>query len=61
MGVLRLSLSLCDTKSTHSDMSPQQDIFNQAIERFTAEQEEVRTAAAFAAGKAVVFAQGQSC
>lgn len=31
-------------------MSPQQDIFNQAIERFTAEQEEVRTAAAFAAG-----------
>ena len=37
-----------------SDMSPQQEIFNQAIERFTAEQEEVRTAAAFAAGNIAV-------
>lgn len=37
-----------------SDMSPQHDIFNQAIERFTAEQEEVRTAAAFAAGNIAV-------
>lgn len=31
-------------------MSPQQDMFNAAIDRFGAEQEEVRTAAAFAAG-----------
>ncbi|TBU30790.1 TIP120-domain-containing protein [Dichomitus squalens] len=36
------------------DMSPQQEIFNQAIERFAAEQEEVRTAAAFAAGNIAV-------
>ena len=39
---------------TFSDMSPQQEIFNQAIEKFTAEQEEVRTAAAFAAGNIAV-------
>lgn len=32
-------------------MSPQQEIFNGAIERFSSEVEEVRTAAAFAAGK----------
>ena len=32
-------------------MSPQQDIFNHAIDKFIAEQEEVRTAAAFAAGE----------
>lgn len=31
-------------------MWAQQDIFNQAIERFAAEQEEIRTAASFAAG-----------
>ena len=37
-----------------SDMSPQQEVFNQAIEKFTAEQEEVRTAAAFAAGNIAV-------
>ena len=37
-----------------SDMSPQQEIFNQGIEKFTAEQEEVRTAAAFAAGNIAV-------
>ncbi|CDO71748.1 hypothetical protein BN946_scf184920.g32 [Trametes cinnabarina] len=36
------------------DMSPQHDIFNHAIERFTSEQEEVRTAAAFAAGNIAV-------
>lgn len=35
-------------------MSPQHDIFTHAIERFTAEQEEVRTAAAFAAGNMAV-------
>ena len=33
-----------------SDMSPQKDIFNNAVDLFTAEQEEVRIAAAFAAG-----------
>ncbi len=37
-----------------SDMWAQQDIFNQAIERFTAEQEEIRTAASFAAGNIAV-------
>jgi cullin-associated NEDD8-dissociated protein 1 len=31
-------------------MSPQNDVFNNAIEHFAAEQEEIRTAAAFAAG-----------
>ena len=41
-------------KMPSSDMSPQQDIFNHAIERFTAEEEEVRTAAAFAAGNIAV-------
>lgn len=34
----------------NSDMSPQPEVFNIAIEYFSAEQEEVRTAAAFAAG-----------
>lgn len=33
-----------------SDMSPQPEVFNIAIERFSDEQEEVKTAAAFAAG-----------
>lgn len=37
-------------------MLPQQEIFHQAIERFTAEQEEVRTAAAFAAGTSIYIA-----
>lgn len=35
---------------TDSDMSPQPEVFNIAIEYFSDEQEEVRTAAAFAAG-----------
>lgn len=39
----------------HSDMSPQHDIFNFAIERFSAEQEEVRAAAAFATGTCSVL------
>lgn len=39
---------------TNSDMSPQHEIFNQAIDRFGSEQEEVRTAAAFAAGNIAV-------
>lgn len=33
-----------------SDMSPQRDIFNNAIEHFSAEQEDIRSAASFAAG-----------
>lgn len=32
-------------------MSPQQEIFNSSIDRFGAEQEDIRTAAAFAAGR----------
>ncbi len=39
-----------DVSHWRSDMSPQHEIFNYAIDKFTAEQEEVRTAAAFAAG-----------
>ncbi|EEB95452.1 hypothetical protein MPER_05579, partial [Moniliophthora perniciosa FA553] len=35
-------------------MSPQQDIFTHAIEHFSAEQEEVRSAAAFAAGNIAI-------
>lgn len=41
-------------------MSPQPEVFNIAIEHFSDDQEEVRTAAAFAAGKlnmTVVFAR----
>lgn len=38
-----------------SDMWAQQDIFNQAIAHFSSEQEEIRTAAAFAAGKFYFF------
>ena len=36
-------------------MSLQTDIFNNAIDHFGAEQEEIRTAAAFAAGSSTVF------
>jgi cullin-associated NEDD8-dissociated protein 1 len=36
---------------TRSDMSPQQEVFNGAIELFASDQEDVRTAAAFAAGQ----------
>ena len=39
-----------------SDMSPQQEVFNAAIERFGSEQEEIRTSAAFAAGEHGVYA-----
>ncbi|KAH9850563.1 ARM repeat-containing protein [Lenzites betulinus] len=49
-----LSLLVMGEVGRFIDMSPQHDIFNQAIERFTAEQEEVRTAAAFAAGNMAV-------
>jgi cullin-associated NEDD8-dissociated protein 1 len=36
-------------------MSPQQDVFNSAIELFASDQEDVRTAAAFAAGQPFVI------
>jgi cullin-associated NEDD8-dissociated protein 1 len=36
-------------------MSPQQDVFNGAIELFASDQEDVRTAAAFAAGRPSLF------
>lgn len=36
-------------------MSPQNDIFSQVVELFSAEQEEVRAAAAFAAGMSKPF------
>ncbi|KAI0358837.1 ARM repeat-containing protein [Trametes cingulata] len=49
-----LSLLVMGEVGRFIDMSPQQDIFNQAIDRFTAEQEEIRTAAAFAAGNIAV-------
>ncbi|KAI0638875.1 ARM repeat-containing protein [Trametes polyzona] len=49
-----LSLLVMGEVGRFIDMSPQHEIFNQAIERFTAEQEEVRTAAAFAAGNIAV-------
>lgn len=38
------------TSHPNSDMSPQPEVFNIAVEYFSDEQEEVRTAAAFAAG-----------
>ena len=37
-----------------SDMSPQRDIFPNVIEHFSAEQEEIRSAAAFAAGNIAI-------
>jgi cullin-associated NEDD8-dissociated protein 1 len=37
-----------------SDMSNQADVFTQAIDRFTADNEEIRTAAAFAAGNIAI-------
>jgi hypothetical protein len=36
--------------SCSSDFSRQKDVFSNAIEHFVAEQEDIRTAAAFAAG-----------
>ncbi|KAH7922400.1 ARM repeat-containing protein [Leucogyrophana mollusca] len=36
------------------DMSPQQDIFSNTIDHFSAEEEEIRTAAAFAAGNIAI-------
>ena|ERR1700733_2705436 len=42
----------------HSDMSLQGDIFSNAIDHFAAEQEEMRAAAAFAAGTQISFCLG---
>lgn len=39
-------------------MSPQQDVFNRAIEEFNAEQEEVRFAASFASGRCHILDTG---
>lgn len=36
-------------------MSPQTDVFNNVIDHFGAEQEEIRTAAAFAAGSSAMY------
>ncbi|KAI0917813.1 hypothetical protein AcV7_007119 [Taiwanofungus camphoratus] len=49
-----LSLLIMGEVGRFIDMSLQPDIFSQVIERFTAEQEEIRTAAAFAAGNIAV-------
>lgn len=49
-----LSLLVMGEVGRFTDMWAHQDIFNQAIERFTADQEEIRTAASFAAGNMAV-------
>lgn len=43
-----------------SDMSIQHDVFDNAIDHFSAEEEEIRTAAAFAAGERNIFAVRRS-
>lgn len=43
-----------------SDMSIQHDVFDNAIDHFSAEEEEIRTAAAFAAGERSFVAVGES-
>ncbi|KAF9261953.1 TIP120-domain-containing protein [Marasmius fiardii PR-910] len=49
-----LSLLILGELGRFIDMTPQQDIFTNAIEHFSAEQEEVRSAAAFAAGNIAI-------
>lgn len=49
-----LSLLVMGEVGRFIDMSPSQDIFNATIERFGSEVEEIRTAAAFAAGNIAV-------
>lgn len=44
-----------------SDMSIQHDVFDNAIDHFSAEEEEIRTAAAFAAGKCNAIVVSRSC
>ncbi|KAK1235725.1 hypothetical protein PQX77_001032 [Marasmius sp. AFHP31] len=49
-----LSLLILGELGRFIDMTPQQEIFNNAIEHFSAEQEEVRSAASFAAGNIAI-------
>ncbi|KAH7907426.1 armadillo-type protein [Hygrophoropsis aurantiaca] len=49
-----LSLLIIGELGRFIDMSPQQDIFSNTIEHFAAEEEEIRTAAAFAAGNIAI-------
>ncbi|KAF4584667.1 hypothetical protein EYR40_004654 [Pleurotus pulmonarius] len=49
-----LSLLILGELGRFIDMSPQQEIFTNAIELFSAEQEEIRAAAAFAAGNIAI-------
>jgi hypothetical protein len=49
-----LSKQANDCLYLFSDMSPQQDVFNGAIELFASDQEDVRAAAAFAAGQSFI-------
>ncbi|KAF8499003.1 TIP120-domain-containing protein [Russula emetica] len=51
---LSLSLLVLGEIGRFIDMSPQQDVFNGAIELFASDQEDVRTAAAFAAGNIAI-------
>ncbi|KAF7784838.1 hypothetical protein Agabi119p4_1003 [Agaricus bisporus var. burnettii] len=52
--LLILSLLIIGELGRFIDMSPQNDIFSQVVELFSAEQEEVRAAAAFAAGNIAI-------
>ncbi|KAK7019727.1 hypothetical protein VNI00_017966 [Paramarasmius palmivorus] len=54
VSIVVLSLLILGEVGRFIDMSPQQDIFNHAIQHFSAEQEEVRSAAAFAAGNIAI-------
>ncbi|KIJ68853.1 hypothetical protein HYDPIDRAFT_82664 [Hydnomerulius pinastri MD-312] len=49
-----LSLLILGELGRFIDMSPQQDIFHNTIEHFSAEEEEIRTAAAFSAGNIAI-------
>ncbi|KAL0578835.1 hypothetical protein V5O48_003159 [Marasmius crinis-equi] len=49
-----LSLLILGELGRFIDMTPQQEIFNNAIEHFSAEQDEVRSAASFAAGNIAI-------
>ena len=42
------------TRSSGRDMEPQQELFSNVIEHFGSDQEDVRTAAAFAAGNMAI-------
>jgi len=52
--MLCLHSFLAITEFHYSDMSPQHDIFTHAIEHFSSDQEDVRAAAAFAAGNIAI-------